>query len=526
VAKARGGDADLLRLFKNLGVSAEEVKNLGIDDLFVRVARAVGRASDSATGNAYSTALMGKSAREVAPLLRDLADRGLSAARVTSRLAEEGAHAREMFNGLAARFDDIKVATGTELTSRINALALAFKETSDTSTTLAESLQKVYRAAVYGGDSAEAQKRLRDTGAELARLQDELKKLDDPAAPRTSGAEFLVDRVRARLEGQIKSLEAQRTRAEQDVERLNGQQKSRDAVNLPPIPDSAALAAIKAAAEKAAAERRRMIELGDQETVRYVDELKRQFDEVVYSWDESGSMRIEIDRGVYAEQIANAQRAADGLLRIQREQNAKIAAEVEAGLDGSTATEIVRDQVKAQMSEIEEATRRNAQLAQELGLTFASAFEDAVAGGKGLSDILKGIERDIAKIIARKAVTEPIIGAFDTVFGSGKGAGASGFQGIVESGLGFLKGLFPSFDVGTPYVPRTGLALIHQGERIIPAAQNRAGVGGGPVFNVDMRGASADAVADLRRLVLQVNGTLESRAVAAVGAARSRGSDV
>ena len=33
-------------------------------------------------------------------------------------------------------------------------------------------------------------------------------------------------------------------------------------------------------------------------------------------------------------------------------------------------------------------------------------------------------------------------------------------------------GSLPSFQHGTPYVPRTGLALVHQGERIVPASLN------------------------------------------------------
>jgi hypothetical protein len=37
-----------------------------------------------------------------------------------------------------------------------------------------------------------------------------------------------------------------------------------------------------------------------------------------------------------------------------------------------------------------------------------------------------------------------------------------------------LLSSFPSFDVGTNYVPKTGLAMVHKGEKIIPAAQNNS----------------------------------------------------
>ncbi|KKK94123.1 hypothetical protein LCGC14_2686030, partial [marine sediment metagenome] len=37
----------------------------------------------------------------------------------------------------------------------------------------------------------------------------------------------------------------------------------------------------------------------------------------------------------------------------------------------------------------------------------------------------------------------------------------------------------PSYQVGIPNVPRTQVAVIHRGERITPASQNRAGAAGG-----------------------------------------------
>lgn len=72
------------------------------------------------------------------------------------------------------------------------------------------------------------------------------------------------------------------------------------------------------------------------------------------------------------------------------------------------------------------------------------------------------------------------------------GSSGSGLAGPTESGgnlsdgsgiFGWLASLVPKFAEGTPYVPRTGLALIHQGERIVPAAQNRGGFGGATVIN-------------------------------------------
>ena len=70
-----------------------------------------------------------------------------------------------------------------------------------------------------------------------------------------------------------------------------------------------------------------------------------------------------------------------------------------------------------------------------------------------------------------------------------------------KSGLGI-----PSFDVGSAYVPRDMLAMVHQGEAIIPASQNRGGANAQPItVNVtvvesqDPRRTAAIAVQAVRR---------------------------
>jgi methyl-accepting chemotaxis protein len=47
-------------------------------------------------------------------------------------------------------------------------------------------------------------------------------------------------------------------------------------------------------------------------------------------------------------------------------------------------------------------------VARDLGLTFSSAFEDAIISGRSFRDVLKGIAEDIERIFLRKIVTEPL----------------------------------------------------------------------------------------------------------------------
>lgn len=103
---------------------------------------------------------------------------------------------------------------------------------------------------------------------------------------------------------------------------------------------------------------------------------------------------------------------------------------------------------------------------------------------KSLGSIMDTIVQKMLAMAIQKQLMDPLFkmgsdvlsGAVKTAAPSGgAGQGAGMLEGLLAMGKGFLG----SFDVGTDYVPRTGLALIHQGERIIPAADNAAGNFGG-----------------------------------------------
>lgn len=80
-------------------------------------------------------------------------------------------------------------------------------------------------------------------------------------------------------------------------------------------------------------------------------------------------------------------------------------------------------------------------LAKELGLTFSSAFEDAIVSGAKLSDLLKGLEQDILRIVTRKLVTEPLGNAISGFLGGGQ-PGGGGFLASIGS---FFSNIFGGF---------------------------------------------------------------------------------
>lgn len=140
-----------------------------------------------------------------------------------------------------------------------------------------------------------------------------------------------------------------------------------------------------------------------------------------------------------------------------------------SGAPGTEAPEFtgkLRD-VKNETGEISNA-------AGGIGSAFTDAFNQAAGAAGSFSDKVK----DIIKGTIKGYIAEGIAGAVKNalaflpfpanIIGAGiAGAGAAAL---------FNK-LIPSFDKGTSYVPRDMMAMIHKGEKITPAYQNRGGGG-------------------------------------------------
>jgi hypothetical protein len=131
-------------------------------------------------------------------------------------------------------------------------------------------------------------------------------------------------------------------------------------------------------------------------------------------------------------------------------------------------------------------------ITEELGMTFTSAFEDAIIGGGKLSDVFKGLLQDVARVILRMHVIEPLMNSI-----MGKGgvvppnpfAGGGGGGDIFSTIVGGISSIFGGFRAsGGPvsagqayvvgergpemFVPRTAGAIL---------PNHRLGGGGAPV---------------------------------------------
>lgn len=102
-----------------------------------------------------------------------------------------------------------------------------------------------------------------------------------------------------------------------------------------------------------------------------------------------------------------------------------------------------------------------------------------------IADLLKiSVEKSMAGAmsgIGASGIFSGLGAAFSSIFDSSSSTGSlpgGDFNGVSMASAGASAWQIPSFDVGTPWVPQTGLALIHQGEAIIPAALNTPGASG------------------------------------------------
>lgn len=170
-------------------------------------------------------------------------------------------------------------------------------------------------------------------------------------------------------------------------------------------------------------------------------------------------------------------------------------------------------------------TSRTQDAAERLSLTLTSSIGRLIETGGSASDFFRALSQDVAKLIMQITVLEPLTRQIRAAFAGGSGGGG-GWLDTIGGWLGSLWG--GQRAAGGP-VSRGRAYLV--GERGPELFMPRAGgdivpshkLGRGDTYNIDARGADPAGLARLETLILQLHGSIEHRAVAAVLDARHRG---
>lgn len=266
---------------------------------------------------------------------------------------------------------------------------------------------------------------------------------------------------------------------------------------------------------KIAAERRQLAEqirkVADIEEKDYQQHLLHQLEMDKMSVDQSLALQeISKTQALAAEADLENKRTA-----IQRQGlNARLAA---AEADPDRNPELIAN-INAQIEALEdqhqkiitklrdeaakEAAKYQIEAVDSAKSSFATFFEDINKGTMSLKDAFNkmatSIVNDLQKIAA-KQLTEQLFGG-----GSQGGGMLSGIMGMIMGGGGGVA----AFAEGTPYVPKTQLAVVHQGEAIVPAQYNKGGGANNISINVD-GGGNGMNYATQSQLAMQIGNQVD-----------------
>lgn len=326
-------------------------------------------------------------------------------------------------------------------------------------------------AARAGGGAGGAQ-RISEAERYLRSLQDQLQATED-----LSVAEKLLDDIqRGRLGKITRAQEAELLGIALQIDAAEALKKSIEEREQAEKQAAEEIQRIRAEAFEAS---QRQIQAAAEEVARLIEgnqALREEIELIGKSAEEKG--RLEQAR------IANAIAAKEEELASLQNANAS-QAEIQALQQQIALLRERRDLVgqRGVAQEAEDQAQRLQDSVKQLGLTFTSAFEGAVVGGRGLKDVLKGIEADLLRLGTRKLVTEPFLnflsGALGGAGGGGGGFFASMFSAIFGGGRAnggpVSRGrLYEINERGTPEVLNMGgrqYLMATQNGRVTPTTQ-------------------------------------------------------
>lgn len=159
VLQGTKADSEEASVFKKLGLDVDSLKQQDPAEALLKTAQAFQKFTIDGDYARNIQILFGKSVQEVAPFLKDLAEKGQLVATTTTQMAEEVEALNKEFYKLSANSTDIKRAFMGDLAIGLNAAFKAFKETRQESNLLVASMTAL-QAIFQGSEQNQTDKKM------------------------------------------------------------------------------------------------------------------------------------------------------------------------------------------------------------------------------------------------------------------------------------------------------------------------------------------------------------------------------
>jgi SAM-dependent methyltransferase len=457
---------------KRIGLNAEELRKLDPADALHKTAKALAEFADDGDKARLVQELFGRSTRQTAAFLKDLADKGELNATVTTEQAKQAEAFNQQLMAMQKNISDIGRSILSDLLPSLNEWATILKE--------GGILAFLHLGGGAGAASSNIGATIEDVTKRLKEMKTAAEQFEkaNPLAKLFSAEDQAARKLGiTTMEGQLRALKAL-----QAQQALGGVGDTSDALsrrlgsmNRPSVGPGPKPAGPKGK-DPDADFKAYMSNLQEQiqktheltVTEKLLDDIRRGTLSVSPKQEAAlKTLAVQIDtekeamavakerqeqRNKDYQQSIDAARELDEADRAwlrtltddtptrKMEQLLKDLERLDKALENGLVDPQVHQEARNKLVGLGDAAKETENIGKELGLTFTSALEEAAIAGGDLQDVMKGLLQDLIKIFFRLTVTEPLLKQFSEAFkDTGGGSQAGGF---FKSLLGSVVGAF------------------------------------------------------------------------------------
>lgn len=476
------------KAFRALNIDIERLARLDpAQGLFEFAKTLNGFQQNAATGRA-ALLLLGRSIKELGPFIHDLAQAGQLNATVTTEQAQAADQFGDNLDALGKRASDAARRIAGPLVAAINKL-FEPKRGNELVESLQDELEAIQGALdavgadVFTQTAQNYERRINQIKRELKKaiLSVQREGLPEPPKPDLAVNIAAQEALERRQKEAEKRQRESAATIKRYVDQLNAQiDKTRQLTEV-----ERALEVLRSAGVKGGAKQQEVLALAKQIDALtrglalekgITEELKKH---ALYAQERGAALergiteQLERQKSLFQEIDDLAGRTAS-----KRKQELTRALEDRLNAGEVFGTEELERTVKA-IAGINDELKDTERLSDKLGLSFASAFEDAIVQGGNLRDVLRGLEQDILRIVTRQLVTKPLADSIGGLLSGiklfGSAAGNVFARGLVPFARGGVVNGPTMFAFGGAFGGRLGVMGEAGPEAVMPLKRGRDG---------------------------------------------------